>query len=183
MQLGLTETHWNSQYGNIIRYYSKEHEDLSYTALKIFKNNIFLGSGVKTFYQACNDLERISKKNAGSKEIIMLNDISFFNRNNKIKCSNHPHNFYFQLLSDTGIFSFIFVLLFFGHVLIKNIKILFKKNLNNLDMCFYFLNTGIILNILPLVPSGNFYNNWMALIMFFPLGFWLFINQKIKKNE
>ena len=49
-------------------------------------------------------------------------------------------------------------------------------------MSYYFLNLGIIINLFPLIPSGNFFNNWLSLIMFYPLGYWFFINQKIKKN-
>ena len=115
--------------------------------------------------------------------MILENEKDLLNRNNKLKCSTHPHSTYFQILSDTGIFAFIFVMIFFIFVLKKNIKILFKKKLNNFDLCFYFLNVGIILNLFPLIPSGNFYNNWLSLILFYPFGLWLYINQKIKINN
>ena len=39
----------------MIRYYSKEHEDLSYAAYQIFKDYLF-GTGIKSFYQECNKL-------------------------------------------------------------------------------------------------------------------------------
>ncbi len=177
MQLGVIKTKWNESDNISFRYYSKEHEDFVYTAIQIFKENIFKGSGVKTFYKACNDL-----KNDRS-EMILENEKDLLNRNNKLKCSTHPHSTYFQILSDTGIFAFIFVMIFFIFVLKKNIKILFKKKLNNFDLCFYFLNVGIILNLFPLIPSGNFYNNWLSLILFYPFGLWLYINQKIKINN
>ena len=51
MQLGIKDVFWNKHYNDVIRYYSKEHEDLSYTAFKIFQKNIFTGSGIKTFTQ------------------------------------------------------------------------------------------------------------------------------------
>ena len=177
MQLGVIKTKWNESDNISFRYYSKEHEDFVYTAIQIFRENIFKGSGVKTFYKACNDL-----KNDKS-EIILENEKDLLNRNNKLKCSTHPHSTYFQILSDTGIFAFIFVMIFFIFVLKKNIKIIFKKKLNNFDLCFYFLNVGIILNLFPLIPSGNFYNNWLSLILFYPFGLWLYINQKIKINN
>lgn len=172
-QLGFISTNWNQDYNGIIRYYSKDHEDFSYTALTIFRNNILNGSGIKTFYIACNELEK-----GNYKEI----NINFFKqRNNKIKCSTHPHSTYAQILSDAGIFTFMFILLIFFRVLAENIKILFKKNKTNLEVCFYFLNMGIILNLFPLIPSGNFFNNWLSLILFYPLGFWLYIEQQYKK--
>ena len=41
MQIGFIETSWNKNYVGKKRYYSKEHEDLSLTALIIFKDNFF----------------------------------------------------------------------------------------------------------------------------------------------
>ena len=66
-----------------------------------------------------------------------------------------------------------------------NLKIIFKKDLHDTKLSFYLLNIGIIINLFPFIPSGNFFNNWLSLIMFYPLGFWLFINQenKSKKNN
>ena len=49
MQLGVIKTKWNESDNISFRYYSKEHEDFVYTAIQIFRENIFKGSGVKTF--------------------------------------------------------------------------------------------------------------------------------------
>ena len=71
----------------------------------------------------------------------------------------------------------------FLKTLFENVKIIFKKKLNKDNISFYFLNIGIIINIFPLIPSGNFFNNWLSLMMFYPLGFWLYMyrvnNKKI----
>ncbi len=174
-QFGVLETKWNSNYGGNLKFYSQEHENLAYSALQIFKKNILTGSGIKTFYLACNELKsKITIKPTNKDKT------SFFNRNNQIKCSTHPHNYYLQILSDSGIFLFLIVFSFFLHILIKNIKLIFKKDIKINELSYYFLNIGIIINLFPLIPSGNFYNNWLSLIMFYPLGFWLYINQKIK---
>ena len=61
-QLGFLETKWNKDHIEKKRYFSKEHEDLSLTALVIFKDNIFNGSGIKTFYQTCNFFINCRKK-------------------------------------------------------------------------------------------------------------------------
>ena len=109
--------------------------------------------------------------------------LNYLNRNNKITCSTHPHNTYLQILSEIGIFGFLIIFFFFIKTLYENIKIIiFSKNLNNIDMCYYFLNLGIIINLFPLIPSGNFFNNWLSLIMFYPLGYWFFIHQEFKKK-
>ena len=188
MQLGIKDVFWNKHYNDVIRYYSMEHEDLSYTALKIFQKNIFTGSGIKTFYTVCNNLKNekkttFNKKKLSDKKKNTKKKFITLDRNNQLRCSTHPHNTYFQILSDTGIFVFIFVFMFFLYIIKKIINILFKKNTNNIDLCFYFLNIGILLNLFPLIPSGNFYNNWLSLILFYPFGLWLYVNQKIRINE
>jgi O-antigen ligase len=172
-QLGFFQTEWNKEYSGKIQYFSNEHENLAYTAIQIFKKNILVGSGIKTFYYSCSELKIQNKVSA-------IESGNFNSYSNKLQCSTHPHNYYLQILSDTGIFMFIYVFLFFLFIFVKNLKFIFKKNLNNIELCFYFLNLGIIINLFPFVPSGNFYNNWLSLIMFYPLGFWLYINQKVK---
>ena len=153
----------------MIRYYSKEHEDLSYTAYQIFKRNYLFGTGIKSFYQECNKLKK--------------DDINLSNhRDNKILCSSHPHNTYLQILAEIGVFGFFLIFLFFFKLLINNLKNMLQKNRTQLDKSFYFINLSIIINIMPLIPSGNIFNNWISLMIFFPIGFYLYINEK-KGNE
>ena len=49
MQIGFIETSWNKNYVGKKRYYSKEHEDLSLTALVIFKDNFLMEVELKHF--------------------------------------------------------------------------------------------------------------------------------------
>ena len=35
-----------------------------------------------------------------------------------------------------------------------------------------------ILTLFPFLPSGNFFNNWLSLIIYYPLGFLIFIFTK-----
>ena len=174
-QFGFIETMWNKNYAGKKRFFSKEHEDLSLTAFTIFKDNYFNGSGVKTFYKICN-LYKLEEK---QKNISYLN---YLNRNNKITCSTHPHNTYLQILSEIGIFGFLMIFFLFLKALYENIFIIYKKKLSNINISYYLLNVGIIINLFPLIPSGNFFNNWLSLIMFYPLGCWLFIRQEYKNK-
>ncbi len=175
-QMGFIETTWNKDYYGKIRYFSKEHEDLSLTAFTIFKDKPLKGSGIKTFYEICN----LYKFNEKKKNINYLN---YLNRDNKITCSTHPHNTYLQILSEIGIFGFFMVFFIFMKTLYINIKMIFSsKKLKNVEMSYYFLNLGIIINLFPLIPAGNFFNNWLSLIMFYPLGYWFFIYQENKKR-
>ena len=72
------------------------------TSINIFKNNYFFGTGVKSFREQC-------KKN---QYYIIENYSAFKDKPHDYYpgytgidgCSTHPHNYYFQLLSETGIF-------------------------------------------------------------------------------
>ena len=56
-------------------------------------------------------------------------------------------------------------------VLIKEIKYFFKTHKSTIDNYQIILLGSIIINLFPLVPSGNIFNNWMSIIYFIPVGF------------
>jgi O-antigen ligase len=153
---------------DIVRYYSYEHENLSYTGLRAFQNNFLFGTGVKSFYFHCRDTVEKYQYNNNQ-------------RKNRLVCSTHPHNTYVQILSEIGIFGFILILFFFVSILFTNFKIILNKNKNNLIKSYFFINLSIIINIMPLIPSGSFFNNWISLMIFFPIGFLLYMRDNIKK--
>jgi O-antigen ligase len=152
-----------------IRYYSEEHENLSYTGIEIFKKNYLFGAGIKSFYHECSKLVKDGFVDENNK------------RNNKLVCSTHPHNTYLQILSEIGIFGFLIIIYLFFMSFFTNLKILFKKNKSDLNKAYFFINLSIIINLMPLIPSGSFFNNWISLMIFFSLGFWVYIKDKIKQ--
>ena len=146
-----------------VKYLSEEHEKLIKSGVEIFKRNPLTGSGIKTYHETCNKIK--------SEESL------------DIECSTHPHNTYIQILSDTGIFAAIIIAFIFIFICFLNIKILLKKNLPNILKSFYILNLGIIINIMPFIPSGSIFNNWINLMIFFPISFWFYLFIKIKKEK
>jgi O-antigen ligase len=96
-------------------------------------------------------------------------------------CNTHPHSFHLQLLSETGIFGYSFFL-FFLWVLLKN---MFKNYMNKKNIKFYneqyVLIAGILINFFPLIPSGNFFNNWLSFLLFLPIGFLIYFKKLEKK--
>lgn len=90
------------------------------------------------------------------------------------RCSNHPHNFLAQILVETGI---IGLLLFFTIYLFIIKEIIFFKKKSNYSAIL--LLTIILINFFPLIPSGNFFNNWLNIQFYFPIAFYI----SLKHNE
>ena len=54
-----------------------------------------------------------------------------------------------------------------------------EKKFNDYEIC---LIIAIVLSLWPLVPSNNFFNNWINVIYFLPIGF-LLHSIYTKKNK
>ena len=90
-------------------------------------------------------------------------------------CTSHPHNFYLQLLGETGIVGLSFIIIISIYLLLILIK---NKNKNNFETC---LLIGFLLTLIPFLPNGNFFNNWINMIMYLPVGF--YVNFLYSKNN
>lgn len=108
--------------------------------------------------------------------------IEYIQRNS---CNTHPHNFYVQLLGETGSIGFIYIFILFLYltfILIKNFFYIFYKNqkkLSNIELCII---AGFFVTLWPITTNGNFFNNWLNLINFYPLGILIYV-QNYKKNK
>lgn len=97
-------------------------------------------------------------------------------------CNTHPHNIYLEFLSELGLvgFSFFFFIFLYS---IYNIFSLIKKSINKrltkFEMCSLFILTGISITMFPLFPSGSYFNNWLLIITYFPVGLYL----SLKRNN
>ena len=36
---------------------------------------------------------------------------------------------------------------------------------------------GIFINLWPIIPTGNFFNNWLSMLYFIPISYYLFENK------
>lgn len=135
--------------------FSSTHDSLIRTAYNMFKDQPLFGHGPKMFRILCK------------KEKYAVGEVP---------CMTHPHNFYIQLLAETGIIGFLFLFSAFLYVFycyLKHLKsILFKQKryLNDYQVC---LLAGILITLWPIAPNGNFFNNWLAICYSLPVGFYL----------
>ncbi len=134
--------------------FSRQHDEHYVSAIRMFKQNPLTGVGVKNFRVFCSEKEFY---------------ISEFT------CSSHPHNTYIQLLSETGIIGFIiifscFIFLTYNMIIHYLGGLKKKPKFNDLQVC---LIIAIYLTLWPLVPSGNFFNNWLSIIYYYPVGIFL----------
>ena len=147
--------------------FSKPHNDMYISAFRIFLDNKFFGVGPRQFRNTCDQY--------------VVSEYS---------CETHPHHTYIELLSEAGIFAFIIVTIVFLLICYISIKhLLFKlfKNkegiINDLEVC---LLASIIISLWPFSPSGSFFNNWMSIVYYFPVGIFLWqrsLNQIPKKYQ
>ena len=133
-----------------------------FTAFNMFKDNKIFGQGNKMFRFLCKE------------ERFYVNYHS---------CSTHPHNFYIQLLAENGIIGFLFVFIIFISVSYLLLRELVSRNIKNIKFfndTSLFILIGIFMNLWPIVPSGNFYNNWLSALIYLPIGFYFYFNKKEK---
>ena len=120
-----------------------QHFSHYYVASKILRDNLFFGSGFKTFR-----LE--SHKPKYQKEVY--------------GSSTHPHQIHFEILSELGLVGYILILSNLIILIINN----FKTKINNYKKGAILF---ILASILPFLPSGSFFTSYGALIFFINYSF------------
>lgn len=144
-----------------------EHIGLFNSAYVNFLNNKIFGSGVKSFRETCK-----------------LNNSEFKKEIKQIKpntdyCSTHPHNYYLQFLTETGLvgFSVVFLsLLFCIFEYIRYLTIYYLKQKKNNDYMqrYLILVSGSIMYLWPFTTTGSFFNNYNSIFIFLNLSFFLY---------
>lgn len=143
---------------NKINFYSNDHEGHIKLALGLFNDQKIFGIGPKGFRHHCRKVN--------------------YNPNYGI-CSTHPHNILIQIISELGIIGFIFYIIALTFILYHLIISKFMKNSDENLFSLYAISLGLIANLFPLIPGGNFFNNWISIILYYNIGVYLFCYKKV----
>ena len=132
------------------------HAALFLTAIDTWKMNKIFGNGIKSFRKDCLLIIKSRYKYKGDyQKLIRVNRA----------CSNHPHNYYLEILTETGIVGLCFIILFFLILLITTLKYLLKNKKKNFDEKNLILLAALIsllLELFPMKSSGSFFSTQNA---------------------
>jgi O-antigen ligase len=144
--------------GIIESFKETQHGAHYYTAVKIFLKYPMFGVGNKNFREEClkeeyenNNYKRIAER-----------------------CATHPHQIYFELLSEHGLIGTITIISVIFFIVFQGFKIYLKnKNLIHLASILF-----ITAQFLPVIPSGSFFTSWGATIFWMNFSILIFYNNK-----
>ncbi len=134
-------------------FYSTHHEGHILLALKLFDQNEIFGIGPQGFKEYCRKVNH-------SPEIGI--------------CSTHPHNILIQIILELGLIGLVFYIIAAVFVLFNFFKSIFKLKFTEDYISFYAITLGLIINLFPLIPGGNFFNNWISIILYYNVGLYMY---------
>ena len=118
------------------------------TFYETWKINKYIGGGVKSFRYYCHVRQNIKK-------------------DSKFVCNMHPHNYYLEILTETGLIGFIIVtIIFFISLYLSFFKKYISKSKlssNNIIIPFIFL---FFIEIFPIKSTGSFFTTGNATYIF-----------------
>jgi len=157
--------------------FSEQHQSHLLVAYRIFKDHIIFGSGAKSFSNLCHQ----EKYNEGIPKVPRDDGSLIY-----LSCTTHPHNTYFQILSETGLVGFAFLITILIYLFKRFFYLIKIKKIQKLNLEEY--NFSIMLNILflaylfPFMPTGNFFGNWLSVAYYMPVGFFLYSIDLLKNK-
>ena len=133
------------------------------TSLEMWKLKPIFGHGLKSFRFVCWDI--LSK----------TNDI-------RLSCSNHSHNYYFEILSEVGIVGISLIIIFFIIILKKSLVWFYSQYKQNNQKLYFFIPIFItfFVEIWPLKSTGSFFTTWNATFLWLTTSILLAIIYKKK---
>ena len=136
-----------------IKFYNSNYSLYLKTSINIFLDNKIIGSGVKTYRVKCKDYYDVDVTKS---------------------CSTHPHNYYLQVLAECGLIGLLTLISILLYLISSYIRLISKgKNYIKENFNKIILLSGLLVFIWPFATTGSFFNNFISIILFFNLGFFL----------
>jgi len=127
------------------------------SGFQVFKNHKIFGVGNKNYR-----VEACGKKHLNSE------------KRNVYICNTHPHQVYFEILSEHGIVGSIIILFVLYKLIFSKILVIFKgQNYIQLGSLVY-----LILTFTPLIPSGAFFSDYIISLFMINLSIFYCSNEK-----
>ena len=137
--------------------FSNTHEGHIILSLNLFNENKIFGVGPKGFRYYCRSVEYYPPLGI---------------------CSTHPHNISLQILTELGLIGSIFYFISGLFVLYNFFGPILRKEFSNEYLAFYSAALGVFINLFPFIPGGNFFNNWISIVLYYNIGFYLYSYKK-----
>ena len=135
-------------------------------ALKMWVDHPFQGIGLNNYYFLCKNDKRYTNS---IKQYVSSDEYKV-----DTECVSHPHNYYIQWLSETGVFGLLFFLIYI-------ISIFYFIAKNKLNPFLIIALTTLIILFWPIMSTGSLLKNWTGVSTFYLIGICLSLI-KIKKD-
>ena len=132
----------NHRYFTQISKQTHTYVSLYKSGFQVFQNNKIFGVGNKNYRVAtCIPVEIVHDPSQNKDDYM---------------CTTHPHQIYFEFLSEHGLIGTIIILLIFYKLIFSKIKkTISEKNYLKIGSLIY-----LTLNFLPIIPSGAFFGSF-----------------------
>jgi O-antigen ligase len=152
----------------ILNFYDSSYGRLWESGYLLFDKNKIFGVGLKNYRVDCDN--QIDPRPESIPQF----------------CSSHPHNFFLEILSETGLVGFsIFFIFFFYLIFYLKSRIRYLKSDLNFKKYSSLLYGNILILLIyvwPLKTSGSFFTTWNGSFFWLNLGIALLITKGKIKN-
>ena len=148
------------------------HRRLFLTAIDTWKFNKIIGNGIKSFRHDCHRLRDHSDTNTDEDLIPGMK--------NRL-CSNHPHNYYLEILTETGMVGItivVILILLILSIVIKNNKFINGKNVES--YIYLAATISLVLETFPVKSSGSIFTTNNATYVMLMLSIFLCYEKLLK---
>ena len=119
-------------------------------AAELFLDSPIIGSGIKSYRYSC-PLKQLEKKKIA-----------------QLSCNIHPHNIYFEIISETGILGLFIVSFILFRLFLLSIGSYRRDSLNRRQLMIVILPIFMLFN--PIQFTGSFFSTYSGFFFFLNLG-------------